>query len=555
MVARLAAWISERWPVSALRSALLDDRIPGGARYTYSLGSLVLLTFGIQALTGIVQLLYYVPTVEQAYNSLSFLRTRVPFGWLIHGLHFWGATAMVVLVLLHLSQVFLWGAYKRPRELTWLVGCVLLLLVMGFSFTGSPLHWDQKGYWAAQVGTSIAGTIPVVGDVQKLLLRGGESMGQLTLSRFFAVHVTVLPALLAALVLVHLVAMRRNGVSGPWRERERAVVGPFWPDQALKDLIAGSVALLLLIALAALAPPDYTGPADTLDAAYVPKPDWNFLFLYQSLKYFSGALEPLGTVGVPTLLGGLLVLLPFLDRRPERNPFRRPFAVAGGAALAATLVALSVAGHRSTGFAGGAAGAAAGRPFIPAPSPVSAPAAPGAPPAGAEGPGEPGPAAFVIGNAARGAELFEQDCSGCHGTRGSGGVGNPGSAEATVPALAPIDRVLFDRRPEVFAQRIDRYLQHGSTPPGQPAMSMPPFGDSRALTQPAIANIEAYLEGLNGVDRAAIVAPGLRPGTFLLLVAVLYALIALVAAGAWQKLVDRQSARVTPADPKAEGRP
>lgn len=542
MIKRLSSWIEERWPLAALRSALLDERIPGGASYAYSLGSLVLLTFSIQVLTGLIQLLYFVPTVGEAYNSLSFLRTRVPFGWLIHGLHFWGATAMVVLVLLHLTQVFLWGAYKRPRELTWLVGCALLLLVMGFSFTGSPLHWDQKGYWAAQVGTSIAGTIPVVGEIQKQLLRGGEAMGQLTLSRFFAVHVAVLPALLAALILVHLVAMRRNGVSGPWRAGARSPEGLFWPDQVFKDLTAGSLLLLLLVALAALAPPAYSGPADVLDTAYVPKPDWNFLFLYQSLKYFNGPFEPLGTVGVPTFLGALLVLLPFLDRRPERNPFLRPIAVAAALALAAVLIALSVAGYKSAGFAGSAAAG----PGLPASSVAAAPATRGAAAAGPapaprEEPGGPGAAAFIIGNAARGGELFAQDCSGCHGPRGTRGVVNPGSEDGTVPTLDPIDRQIFDARAEAFAERIDQVLQHGSVPRGaHPIFRMPAFGDSRSLTQPALANLEAYIEAINGVDRTELVDPGLRPGTFLLLVAALYGSILLVAGGAWQKRVERR---------------
>jgi ubiquinol-cytochrome c reductase cytochrome b subunit len=545
MIKRLTAWIVERWPLSALGSALLDERIPGGASFAYSLGSLVLLTFSVQALTGLLQLLYYVPTVGEAYNSLSFLRTHVPFGWLIHGLHFWGATAMVVLVLLHLTQVFLWGAYKRPRELTWLVGCALLLLVMGFSFTGSPLHWDQKGYWAAQVGTSIAGTIPVVGDIQKQLLRGGEAMGQLTLSRFFAVHVTVLPALLVALILVHLVAMRRNGVSGPWREGARSTAGLFWPDQAFKDLTAGSLLLLLLIALAALAPPSYSGPADVLDTAYVPKPDWNFLFLYESLKYFNGAFEPIGTIGVPTFLAAVLVLLPFLDRRPERNPFLRPIAVASGLVLAAVLIALSVAGYKSTGFAGSAAGSAGS----PGSSLAAPPAARGAIAANVatglrEEPGSPGTAAFIIGNAARGGELFAQNCTGCHGNRGTRGVVNPGSADGTVPTLNPIDRRMFDARPDVFAESIDSVLQHGSVPEGErPILRMPAFGDSRSLTQPALANLEAYILEINSVDRAGLVDPGLRPGTFLLLVVVLYGLILLIAGGAWQKLVERQRGR------------
>ena len=158
MLRRLWSWINVRWPVSPLLRVLFTEEFPGGPSAFYSFGSSVLFVFILQAVTGICQLFFYVPTVDHAYASLSFFRTQVPFGWLIHNLHYWGATAMVVLVLLHMMRVFLWGAYKNPRELTWLLGVVLFLLTMIMMFTGSPLPWDEKGYWATEVGTSMAGT-------------------------------------------------------------------------------------------------------------------------------------------------------------------------------------------------------------------------------------------------------------------------------------------------------------------------------------------------------------------------------------------------------------
>lgn len=317
-------WINERWPVSTALRLALDEEIPGGSSFVYTDGSAVFLLFSLQAITGILQVLFYVPTVDHAYASLSYLRTEVPFGWLIHGIHFWGANLMIVVLALHITRAFIWGAYKKPRELVWVAGVLLLLITMGFSFTGSPLTWDQHGYWAGEVGTSIAGTVPVVGDLQKRLLRGGEGMGQLTLSRFFALHTSVLPLLLLSAFGLHIVAFKVQGTVGPWDALKRRLSGPFWPDQVYKDVLTGTAIFILLIFLSAFVPPVFWGPVDILDTNYVPKPDWNFLFLYQVLKYFQGPLEPVGTVGVPTAIVMLFVTLPFIDRNPE-EPFPPAF--------------------------------------------------------------------------------------------------------------------------------------------------------------------------------------------------------------------------------------
>ena len=152
MLSSIWRWLNDRWPLSALLRSGLEETIPGGSSFAYTLGSATLIVFLLQVVTGVWQLFYYVPTVDHAYDSLNYLRDDVPFGWLIHGLHYWGASAMVVLVGLHLVRVFLWGAYKRPRELTWLLGVVLLILTAGMSFSGAPLPWDERGYWAAEVG-------------------------------------------------------------------------------------------------------------------------------------------------------------------------------------------------------------------------------------------------------------------------------------------------------------------------------------------------------------------------------------------------------------------
>lgn len=557
MFEKIRQWIEERWPLSSLIRLSLEEEIPGGARFAYTLGSAILIVFMLQAVTGIMQLFFYVPSTDHAYNSVSYLRTKVPFGWLIHGLHYWGAQVMVVLVLFHMTRVFIWGAYKKPRELTWLAGLALFLTAMGFSFTGGPLRWDQRGYWIGDVSTSIAGTVPILGDVMRNLLRGGEEMGQLALSRLFGVHVAVLPAGLLGLFGIHIIAMRRFGAVGPWKEEKRATKGSFWPDQVFKDAIVGTTVLFLLIALAVFLPPTYSGMADPLDISYIPKPEWNFLFLYESLKYFEGPLEPVGTVGVPTVLILILVLLPFVDRNPERDPLRRPIAMFGALLLAVVVIGMSIKGYMSPGFAqppgvekisamkkdplsetglskgllGGVSEAA-----LPAPGAKASPV-PAATPSGAVPEQvQPGRAAFIIGSPERGAELFKRSCSSCHGAEGASGVPNPGSAEGRVPNLKPIDRELYSENALVFAENIDRYIQHGSTPAGPgPAIRMPAFGDSNTLTQQEMANIEAYILFLNGVDRAQLVNPGIQPRHFFLLAMAAYGLTILILGGLWNK--------------------
>ncbi len=397
MFERVVRWIDERIPLTSLIRQGLEEEIPGGASFAYTLGSATLVVFLIQMITGVWQLFYYVPTVTHAYDSLDYLRTEVPFGWLIHGLHYWGANAIIVLLGLHIARVFLYGAYKPPRELTWLAGVALLLVTAALVFTGAPLPWDERGYWAAEVGTSIAGTVPFVGNAVKRLLRGGDLMGQLSLSRMFVLHVAILPAVLLAFLVVHLAAFRRFGSVGPWDEAKRHRIGPFWPDQVFKDAVVASLLLVLLVGLCAFAPPPFAGPADPLDTSYVPKPEWNFLFLYEALKFFPGRLEPLGTVGVPLVGILLLVSVPFLGRSPERNPIRRPFAMAGGAIWVGAVVALTVIGYRS--HPGGQEGGS--RAPSGSPARLSASAREGAALAGSLG------------------------CTGCHSINGTGGSVGP----------------------------------------------------------------------------------------------------------------------------------
>jgi len=376
----------------------LDEEIPGGSRFSYTLGSALLTVFALQAVTGIMQLFYYVPTVDHAYDSVNYLRTQVPFGWLINGLHYWGANAMIIIIALHITRVFVWGAYKYPREIAWLFGVSLLLMVMALSFTGGPLSWDQKAYWEAEVGTSIPGSIPVIGDTIKRIMRGGEEMGQLTLSRLFIVHAAILPVTLAVLIIAHLIAFRMFGSVGPWDEARRSVKGRFWPDQVHKDALSLTIIILGLITLVVFAPKAFNGAADPLDSQFVPKPEWNFLFLYEALKFFPGRLEPIGAIGFPQILILPLILLPFLDRGPERNPLKRPFIMACGITFWGIIIALTVAGYYSKPAAG------------------EAPAPPALVPRQMRAPAQ----------AQSGAQLFQsQGCTACHRIDNIGGAIGP----------------------------------------------------------------------------------------------------------------------------------
>lgn len=557
MLSRIWNWFTGKWPWYPLKRLLLEEEIPGGTSFAYTLGSAIIVIFSLQVLSGVLQLFYYVPTVDHAYDSVTYIRTQVPFGWLVHNIHYWGASIMIVLVALHMVRVYIWGAYKT--QLTWLIGIALVATTMTLIQTGTPLPWDQKGYWAGEVGTSIPGTIPVVGDIMKRIIRGGETMGQLALSRFFTIHVTVLVPTLVLLIGAHIASFRMSGVAGAWDEEKRKKTGRFWPDQSFKDIVTATSVVFILITLCVFFPPDFTGPADPSNTTYLPKPEWAFLFLYEALKYFKGPLEPVGAGGVPAVLIGLLVLLLFIDRSPERNPLLRPFSMICLAVYAGLLIVLTIMGYLSSGFAQMSGPQRQSASVTSSKVAVSwtagAEAAEGIDHSAHEhdmdgtgkgrevssgsGP-EAGRAAYIIGSAGNGGILFERQCTACHGTSGKQGIMNPGSDDGTVPALNPIDRELFNTDPRIFAGDIDRFIQHGSIPEGpDPAIHMHGFGDDHSLTQGEIANIEAYILSLNGVDRAKLINPGMEPRRFFMLAAAIFGVAVLILGGIWKKKIQR----------------
>jgi ubiquinol-cytochrome c reductase cytochrome b subunit len=448
MKVRVGKWFTDRWPIRQVLRWSLEEKIPGGDSFWYSLGAATLFIFVIQVVTGVWQMFWYVPTTDHAYQSVMYIRQHVPFGWLIHGLHGWGSNVFIVLVFLHMLRVFVWGAYKYPRQLIWLIGTLLFFTVIALSFTGALLPWDELGYWAAEVGTSIAGTIPVIGFFLKELMRGGAAMSQETLSRFFIGHIAILPGILAALIVAHLVAFRQYGSVGPWKEEKRKKSGWFWPDQIVKDLIVIGVIFLILVGLSAFWRAPITGPADHIDNIITPKPEWQFLFLYQFLKLFKGRWEPIGTAGIPLVLFLILFLLPFYDRSKKRNPFRRPIAMFGAIVLIGWVATYTYLGYISRPGASATASVT-----------VSSSAPPGV---------------------KAGARLFtSQGCVACHTVHGQGGNIGPNLSNIGAQGLSRA----------WLTQQIRNPKSH------DPSTKMPAFD---SLSDQQVSDLVDFLESLGG---------------------------------------------------------
>ena len=348
----LFRWLDERLDLTGIRRTLLDREVPDRLTWWHTLGSATLTVFVLQIVTGVVLATFYSPTPDHAYQSVRYIEEAVTSGALVRGIHKWGASAMVVFATAHMLRVFSWGAYKYPREINWILGVGLLLLVMGFSFTGYLLPWDQKAYWATAVGANIAGTTPFIGDKLAALLRGGTELGAATLARFYAFHVLWLPVFLGTLVLLHLALVVRQGIAARPAALEKGAPPKtsdprypqyyqasyaaskrgnvrFWPDVIGKDAIVALAVVSGIVLLAATVGAPLEPPADPIDTSYVPRPEWYFLPLYQLLRLVPGSAESLVAVGVPTALILVLLTLPLLDRGSTRNLLRRPAAVTG----------------------------------------------------------------------------------------------------------------------------------------------------------------------------------------------------------------------------------
>jgi ubiquinol-cytochrome c reductase cytochrome b subunit len=327
---RLYRWLDRRTGIGHLLHEALDEPIPGGARWAYVFGSVLLFLFISQTITGIFLALYYVPSADRAHTTVAYIVKEVTGGSFLRSLHAYGSSAVVIVVLLHLTQTYVYGAYKGRRELLWISGCVLFALMLAMAFTGYLLPWDQKAYFATTVGTNMATDVPFVGPWLKRFMRGGNEMGTLTVSRFFVAHVFLLPAALIGFIAMHVYLFRKAGAAGPPSEdpvHPRLPTQRFYPRQVVMDTIVALLMILVLGLLAHFAPTELGPKANPADTQYVPRPEWYYLPIFQWLKYWRGPYAIIGIVAIPALTAALLIFVPFIDRRLERRPWRRPVAV------------------------------------------------------------------------------------------------------------------------------------------------------------------------------------------------------------------------------------
>ncbi|MCB0109665.1 MAG: cytochrome b N-terminal domain-containing protein, partial [Caldilineaceae bacterium] len=410
---RLWSVIDDRMGISALVGPILHHPVPPDAKWAYVFGSATLTAFLVQVITGIGLATTYVSSAGEAYQSLQFITNEAWFGNLLRGMHFYGASAMVLLVGIHAARTFLYGAYKFPREINWLSGVGLLGLTLVMGFTGQLLRWDQNAIWSVVVGAEQAARAPWVGNALARFLLAGETIGGATLSRFFAFHVFFVPALIFALVGLHLQLVLHNGISEmpragqpvdpqtyrAWYQRLLAQEGvPFWPDAAWRDILFGAVVVVAIVLCAAIfgPPPLDKAPDPSVVSAY-PRPDWYLLWYFAVLALTPPALENWVILLAPVLGFALLLAIPLLSNRGERAPSRRPWAVGTVGFVVVMIGTLWIAGvqaHWSPDFH---------------PNPL--------PPA-IVGPDQ--------GPIAAGAQLFhERGCQNCHQISGYGGQRGP----------------------------------------------------------------------------------------------------------------------------------
>jgi ubiquinol-cytochrome c reductase cytochrome b subunit len=361
---KIAIWLDNRLHLVKLWEQTAGHPVPKSTgNWFYTFGSMTLTAFAVQILTGILLSLVYVPSAAEAYQSLLHLNFNQPLGWFVRGLHYWGSNLMVLIMFLHMTQVFLWGAYKYPREMTWLSGCVLLFLVLGMAFSGQVLRFDADSYWGVGIGAAVFGRIPFIGDSLVNLLLGGRFIGSETLSRFFALHVFVLPGGILALVGLHLRLVLSKGINEVprpgvlvhratyeqhYRETLKKEGVPFVPTAINKDIVANGVLLIVLFLLAALLGPKGPGvPANPTIQISDASPDYPFLAIFAAAALMPRGSEILLFFVLPALASLALFALPFIANEGEKNWRRRPISV-----LTVVLTYLGVALLTYQGLAG-----------------------------------------------------------------------------------------------------------------------------------------------------------------------------------------------------------
>lgn len=361
-VRRLWAWIDDRTGLGHALGPVIKHIVPRTG-WAYVFGSATLCAFLLQVVTGIILATVYVPSASEAYESLQFITHQATLGRLLRGMHFFGASAMVTLIGIHVIRVFLTGAFKFPREVNWLVGAGLLLLTLIIAFTGQLLRWDQNAIWSVVVGAEQAGRVPWIGTAIARFIFGGEFLGAATLSRFFALHVFVLPGLIFLLVGFHLFLVVRNGISEPpragepvdpatYRKRYHELLRregvPFWPVAAWRDVAFATLVVIVVVSLAAtLGPPELSKPpSPTIIDAY-PRPDWYFLWYFAVLAMMPHWAESYLMILGPLGLVVVLIAIPLLFNRGERSPWRRPWAVGVVGFTVLAIAILTIAGYET----------------------------------------------------------------------------------------------------------------------------------------------------------------------------------------------------------------
>jgi len=413
-------WIEKRTGFVSMTKDFLTEDVPGGASYWYVFGSATLFAMIVQIVTGIFLTFYYAPSALTAWESTRDIYLN-PWTHFLIAVHYWGASAMIALVFLHLMQVLIFGAYKSPRELQWVVGVLLLLVTLVLGLTGYLLPWDMDAYFASQVSLNIVGLAPVAGPLLQHIAQGGGSMGTATINRFFGLHVWLMPAVLVALVGAHLAIFRHNGAAGPVVEDRRTLrPGRFWPDQMFMDGFFSLIVFIIICFLAFVAPPYLDAKADPTKF-FVPYPAWYFLSLFGLLALVPPEIhlgpitigtELIATIIGPTLFLLVVLLIPWLDRSTGRSFRSRAGLLWGTTVVVCGIVVLTIYGQVTTMIKQAAA----------PPSPPESVVLSSAAAETSSGTGSAGGSTAAAGGA--GAGVFSQNCSSCHGAQGQGVPGS-----------------------------------------------------------------------------------------------------------------------------------